>query len=154
MGSALSPNGLAFSTEGMLSLALLDRVLDVDEKTQQVTVQAGARVQEVRRRLVVMHKLHPACSLLAASQLAVWRWVRDAWVVLSTALPGGVWMNMRQVTVQAAACDAEGLMLFAVVLSMNHLACSRHSRARCMLVVDIEARCLEREPACLIHVSS
>ena len=42
----------------MLSLALLDRVLDVDEKTQQVTVQAGARVQEVRTPLVVMLKLH------------------------------------------------------------------------------------------------
>ena len=51
VGSALSPNGLAFSSEGMLSLALLDRVLDIDEKTQQVTVQAGARVQEVRSLL-------------------------------------------------------------------------------------------------------
>ena len=48
VGSALSPNGLAFSTEGMLSLALLDKVLHIDEKKTQVTVQAGARVQEVR----------------------------------------------------------------------------------------------------------
>lgn len=67
MGSALSPNGLAFSTEGMLSLALMDRVLDVDEKTQQVTVQAGARVQEVRGPLVVMLKAastqQPACNM-------------------------------------------------------------------------------------------
>ena len=75
MGSALSPNGLAFSTEGMLSLALLDRVLDVDEETQQVTVQAGARVQEVRRPLVVDLKLHPASSLHAAGQPAVWHQV-------------------------------------------------------------------------------
>ncbi|KAL3136486.1 hypothetical protein ABBQ38_005740 [Trebouxia sp. C0009 RCD-2024] len=47
VGSALSPNGLAFSKEGMLSLALLDKVLHVDVKKAQVTVQAGARVQEV-----------------------------------------------------------------------------------------------------------
>lgn len=48
VGSALSPNGLAFSPEGMLSLALLDKVLHIDEQKQQITVQAGARVQEVR----------------------------------------------------------------------------------------------------------
>lgn len=48
VGSALSPNGLAFSKEGMLSLALLDKVLDIDVKKAQITVQAGARVQEVK----------------------------------------------------------------------------------------------------------
>jgi hypothetical protein len=47
VGSALSPNGLAFSQEGMLSLALLDDVLQVDPASKQVRVQAGARVQEV-----------------------------------------------------------------------------------------------------------
>ena len=47
VGSALSPNGLAFSQEGMLSLALLDAILHVDPKSKQVRVQAGARVQEV-----------------------------------------------------------------------------------------------------------
>ena len=52
VGSALSPNGLAFSKEGMLSLALLDKVLHVDVKKAQVTVQAGARVQEVSNSLL------------------------------------------------------------------------------------------------------
>lgn len=47
VGSALSPNGIAFSNEAMLSLALLDKVLHVDTASKQVTVQAGARVQEV-----------------------------------------------------------------------------------------------------------
>lgn len=47
VGSALSPNGLAFSKEGMLSLALLDQVIDIDVKKAHITVQAGARVQEV-----------------------------------------------------------------------------------------------------------
>lgn len=47
VGSALSPNGLAFSPEGMLSLGLLDQVLHIDKQRQRITVQAGARVQEV-----------------------------------------------------------------------------------------------------------
>ena len=47
VGQALSPNGIAFSEEGMVSLALLDKVLDIDPASGRVTVQAGARVQEV-----------------------------------------------------------------------------------------------------------
>ena len=47
MGSALSPNGIAFSDQAMLSLALLDKVLHIDPEKKQVTLQAGARVQEV-----------------------------------------------------------------------------------------------------------
>jgi len=48
VGSYLSPNGLAFCEGGQVSLALMDRVLAVDAGRRQVTVQAGARVQEVR----------------------------------------------------------------------------------------------------------
>ena len=47
VGSALSPNGLAFNEEGMVSLALMDKILDIDTAKDRVTVQAGARVQEV-----------------------------------------------------------------------------------------------------------
>ncbi len=36
VGSGLSPNGLGFSEEGMVSLALMDRVLSVDKERQQV----------------------------------------------------------------------------------------------------------------------
>lgn len=51
VGGALSPNGLALSGQGMLSLALLDRVLSVDTDAREVTVQAGARVQSVADHL-------------------------------------------------------------------------------------------------------
>ncbi|PSC76820.1 L-galactono-1,4-lactone dehydrogenase isoform A [Micractinium conductrix] len=51
MGSGLSPNALAFHEEGMVSLAQMDRILHVDEQKQQVTVQAGARVQAVADEL-------------------------------------------------------------------------------------------------------
>ena len=47
VGSGLSPNGMAFCPQGMLSTALLDKVISVDTDKQQVTVQAGARVQQV-----------------------------------------------------------------------------------------------------------
>lgn len=53
IGSGLSPNGIGFQEEGMLSLALMDKVLSVDTKSGLVRVQAGARVQEVADQLKV-----------------------------------------------------------------------------------------------------
>ncbi|MEW5306294.1 MAG: hypothetical protein WDW36_008767 [Sanguina aurantia] len=47
VGSALSPNGLGLSDEGMLSMALLDKVISIDAEKMQITVLAGARVQQV-----------------------------------------------------------------------------------------------------------
>ncbi|KAL4857423.1 L-galactono-1 [Chlorella vulgaris] len=51
VGSGLSPNGLAFSEDGMVSLGLMDKVLDIDTASGQVRVQAGARVQAVADEL-------------------------------------------------------------------------------------------------------
>ena len=47
VGSALSPNGLAFEEQGMISLSLLDRILEIDESNKTVRVEGGARVQSV-----------------------------------------------------------------------------------------------------------
>lgn len=47
VGSALSPNGIAFQEEGMMSLSLMDKVLAIDKDSMTVTVQSGARVQDV-----------------------------------------------------------------------------------------------------------
>lgn len=47
MGSGLSPNALAFEQQGMVSLSLMDKILSIDKSSGRVTVQAGARVQEV-----------------------------------------------------------------------------------------------------------
>lgn len=62
VGSGLSPNGMAFCPQGMLSTALLDKIISVDTEKQQVTVQAGARVQQV---LYIHHALL-TCSPYAA----------------------------------------------------------------------------------------
>jgi L-galactono-1,4-lactone dehydrogenase len=51
VGSGLSPNALAFEERGMVSLALMDKILSIDSKQGTVTVQAGARVQEVADKL-------------------------------------------------------------------------------------------------------
>ena len=47
LGAALSPNGIGFHPGGMISLAHLSRILDIDTEQQTVTVQAGARVSDV-----------------------------------------------------------------------------------------------------------
>lgn len=47
VGSALSPNGIGLSDEGMMNMAQCGQILSVNMKHKQVTVQAGARVSEV-----------------------------------------------------------------------------------------------------------
>ncbi|CAM9162976.1 unnamed protein product [Discosporangium mesarthrocarpum] len=47
VGNALSPSGLGLSKDTMLSVGLCDRVLRINKKRQTVTVEAGARVQQV-----------------------------------------------------------------------------------------------------------
>ena len=59
MGSGLSPNGLPFSEEGVVSLALLDKVKYLDLQRGQVTVEAGARIQPVRPQAP---RKRPSCS--------------------------------------------------------------------------------------------
>ena len=51
VGSGLSPNGIAFQPEGMVSLSLMDKILSVDADAMTVTVQSGARVQDVADRI-------------------------------------------------------------------------------------------------------
>lgn len=47
MGSGLSPNGIGLARQGMVNLALMDRVLEVDKEKKRVRVQAGIRVQQL-----------------------------------------------------------------------------------------------------------
>eukprot|EP00887_Chlorella_sp_A99_P007279 scaffold2.g7279.t1 len=51
VGTGLSPNGIAFSEAGMVSLAHMDRILSIDAAARTITVQAGARVAEVAAAL-------------------------------------------------------------------------------------------------------
>ncbi|KAL3637185.1 hypothetical protein CASFOL_019484 [Castilleja foliolosa] len=47
VGSGLSPNGIGLTRLGMVNLALMDKVLEVDEKNKRVRVEAGIRVQQL-----------------------------------------------------------------------------------------------------------
>lgn len=47
VGSGLSPNGIGLCQDGMVNLALMDKIIKIDKETNQVTVQAGARVEQV-----------------------------------------------------------------------------------------------------------
>ncbi|XP_019254343.1 PREDICTED: L-galactono-1,4-lactone dehydrogenase, mitochondrial [Nicotiana attenuata] len=47
VGSGLSPNGIGLTRSGMVNLALMDKVLNVDKEKKTVTVQAGIRVQQL-----------------------------------------------------------------------------------------------------------
>ncbi|XP_078152044.1 L-galactono-1,4-lactone dehydrogenase isoform X2 [Carex rostrata] len=47
VGSGLSPNGIGLSRLGMVNLALMDKVLDVNKEAKTVRVQAGIRVSQL-----------------------------------------------------------------------------------------------------------
>lgn len=47
VGSGLSPNGIGLARSGMVNLALMDKVLEVDKEKKRVRVEAGIRVQEL-----------------------------------------------------------------------------------------------------------
>ncbi|XP_054789283.1 L-galactono-1,4-lactone dehydrogenase, mitochondrial [Prosopis cineraria] len=47
VGSGLSPNGIGLSRAGMVNLALMDKILEVDQQKKTVKVQAGIRVQQL-----------------------------------------------------------------------------------------------------------
>ncbi|XP_078442008.1 L-galactono-1,4-lactone dehydrogenase [Wolffia australiana] len=47
VGSGLSPNGIGLQRAGMVNLALMDKVLQVDVDSKRVRVQAGARVSQL-----------------------------------------------------------------------------------------------------------
>ncbi|CAN6444117.1 unnamed protein product [Victoria cruziana] len=47
VGSGLSPNGIGLQRRGMVNLALMDKILEVDVQNKRVRVQAGARVSQL-----------------------------------------------------------------------------------------------------------
>ncbi|KAM1432324.1 hypothetical protein TB2_014105 [Malus domestica] len=76
VGSGLSPNGIGLSRAGMVNLALMDKVLEVDKEKKRVRVQAGIRVQQlvdgIKEHGITLQNLPP----LGSSRLVAFcRWV-------------------------------------------------------------------------------
>lgn len=69
LGSALSPNGIGFNADGMVSLANLDKVIKVDKEKMTVTVQAGARVSQVVDALREQKLTLPNLASIAEQQM-------------------------------------------------------------------------------------
>lgn len=69
LGSALSPNAIAFQEAGMMGLINLNQVLEVDKERNTVTVQAGARVSEVIDALRPYGLTLPNLSSIAEQQM-------------------------------------------------------------------------------------
>ena len=69
LGSALSPNGIAFHSKGMVSLANIDKILSVDPVAMTVTVQAGARVRDVVEALRPYQMTLPNLASIAEQQM-------------------------------------------------------------------------------------
>lgn len=68
-GSNLSPNALSFHEHAMLSMANLDEIVSVDTEQQTVTVQAGARVQQVVEALRPYGLTLPNLASIAEQQM-------------------------------------------------------------------------------------
>ena len=69
LGSALSPNGIAFHEGGMMSMANLDQIVAVDTVESTVTVQAGARVSQVVEALRPYKLTLPNLASIAEQQM-------------------------------------------------------------------------------------
>jgi L-galactono-1,4-lactone dehydrogenase len=69
VGSALSPNGLAFDPRGMVCLSNLDKIIEVNKEDMTVTVQAGARVSQVIEALRPYGLTLPNLASIAEQQI-------------------------------------------------------------------------------------
>lgn len=69
IGSSLSPNGIAFNPAGMIQMANLDRVLDIDTKNMTITVEAGITVQRVIEALRPHGLTLPNLASIAEQQM-------------------------------------------------------------------------------------
>ena len=69
IGSSLSPNGIALNSAGMIQMANIDRVLEIDTKNQTITVEAGITVQRVVEALRPHGLTLPNLASIAEQQM-------------------------------------------------------------------------------------
>mmetsp|Transcript_16933 Transcript_16933/g.38840 ORF Transcript_16933/g.38840 Transcript_16933/m.38840 type:complete len:616 (+) Transcript_16933:226-2073(+) len=69
LGSSLSPNGIALNKDGMISMANMDRVLEIDTENKTITVEAGIPVREVIEALRPHNLTLPNLASIAEQQM-------------------------------------------------------------------------------------
>jgi len=69
LGSSLSPNGVALNKDGMISMANLDKILEIDTEKKTITVEAGIPVREVVEALRPYNLTLPNLASIAEQQM-------------------------------------------------------------------------------------
>jgi L-galactono-1,4-lactone dehydrogenase len=69
IGSSLSPNGIALNSAGMIQMANIDRVLEIDTEKKTITVEAGITVQRVVEALRPHGLTLPNLASIAEQQM-------------------------------------------------------------------------------------
>lgn len=69
IGSSLSPNGIALNAAGMIQMANIDRVLEIDTENKTITVEAGITVQRVVEALRPHGLTLPNLASIAEQQI-------------------------------------------------------------------------------------
>ena len=69
IGSSLSPNGIALNSAGMIQMANIDRVLEINTENQTITVEAGITVQRVVESLRPYGLTLPNLASIAEQQM-------------------------------------------------------------------------------------
>jgi L-galactono-1,4-lactone dehydrogenase len=69
IGSSLSPNGIALNPAGMIQMANIDRVLEIDTENKTITVEAGITVQRVVEALRPHGLTLPNLASIAEQQM-------------------------------------------------------------------------------------
>jgi L-galactono-1,4-lactone dehydrogenase len=69
IGSSLSPNGIALNKDGMISMANVDQVLEIDTVSNTITVEAGIPVSKVVDALRPYNLTLPNLASIAEQQM-------------------------------------------------------------------------------------
>jgi hypothetical protein len=71
IGSSLSPNGLAFNSAGMIAMANLDKVIEINLENLTVTAQAGVTVSQVSTLKQATYALSSRLNSILQKQLTL-----------------------------------------------------------------------------------
>lgn len=137
IGTALSPNGLAFTNENQVSLAALDYV-HVDTKNRLVTVGAGARVSDVLKVLDREGLTLENFSSIQEQQIAGWTQVAAHGTGAQLPTVDDMIVRMQLAT------PTEGLLTLSKDQNPNLFAFAKVGLGSLGIVTELTLRCIPK----------
>jgi L-galactono-1,4-lactone dehydrogenase len=137
IGTALSPNGLAFTNENQVSLAALDYV-HVDAKNRLVTVGAGARVSDVLKVLDREGLTLENFSSIQEQQIAGWTQVAAHGTGAQLPTVDDMIVRMQLAT------PTEGLLTLSKDQNPNLFAFAKVGLGSLGIVTELTLRCIPK----------